>query len=234
MNLFWSKDVPYIHLFDLHHTFYISSMLLTLFVLIHYRKKVKAHSEKIRKFILTVSLGQQFLLYSWYIFEMGFDAAESLPLHISRISSLLGIYYLSTKNNRILNVLFFFGLYAYGSFLYPSRVYPFYHAVGISFLINHVITILLPLFAIFAYDWRSSFKSLIEAYTYFLLYFAFVYFINPLIDGNYFYLKYRPFFQQWSDAVYVPVVLLVTFILFLTGFGILKVVEKRLPEKADP
>ncbi|MBM6614439.1 hypothetical protein JTF06_05995 [Desemzia sp. RIT804] len=55
MNLFWSKDVPYIHLFDLHHAFYISSMLLILFVLIHYRKKVRAHSEKIRKSILAVS-----------------------------------------------------------------------------------------------------------------------------------------------------------------------------------
>ena len=233
MNLFWSVNVPYIHLFDFHHMLYISLMLLTLFILLYYRKFVKIHSEKIRKSILVTSIGQQVLLYSWYIFELGFDMAESLPFHISRISSLLGIYYLLTKNRRVLNVLFFFGLYAYGSFLYPSLVYPFYHAVGISFLINHVITILLPFFAAIAYDWKPTFKSLIVAYGYFLLYFTFVYFFNPLVDGNYFYLKHRPFFSHWSDAVYIPVVLIATFTLFLTGFGVFKGIEKRLLNKVN-
>lgn len=233
MRFLWSRNTPYIQLFDFHHVLYISVMLLTLILLIRYQKNVELYSEKIRKSLLFLSIIQQVLLYSWYIFEMGFDISESLPLHISRISSLLGIYYLLTKNRRVLNVLFFFGLYAYGSFLYPSRVYPFYHTVGISFLINHIVTILLPLFAAIAYNWKPTFKSLLVAYVYFLLYFTFVYFFNPLVDGNYFYLKHRPFFSQWSDALYIPIVLVATFILFSTGFGIFKGIEKKLLKKAD-
>lgn len=231
MNLFWSETVSYIHLFDFHYMFYISIMLLSLSILLHYRKSVKTHSEKIRKSILVISIGQQILLYSWYIFEMGFDIAESLPLHISRISSLLGIYYLFTRNKFVMNSLFFFSLYAYGSFFYPSLVYPLYHAIGISFLINHVITILLPLFAAIAYNWRPTFKSLLAAYCCFLIYFIVVYFFNLSVDGNYFYLKHRPFFSHWPDTLYIPVVLVATFLLFLIGLGIFKSFEKRVLDK---
>lgn len=65
MNLFWNADIPYIYLFDFHHFFYMSVILLMLFILLHYRKIVKIHSEKIRKSILVLSIAQQFLLYSW-------------------------------------------------------------------------------------------------------------------------------------------------------------------------
>ena len=156
---------------------------------------------------------------------MGFDVSESLPLHISRVSTLLGIVYLMTKNEKVLNVLFYFGLFAYGSFFYPQRVYPIYHAIGISFFINHAITILLPIFAAIAYDWRPHLRGVFKAYGWFLVYFVFVYFLNPLIDGNYFYLKYRPFFGSLPDSVYVPLVLIATLGIFFLGYYLSKIIR---------
>lgn len=96
MNIFWSEQAPFIKLFGLNHLLYIGIMFLLLLLLVHYRGKVKEHRETVRKVLLVISFAQQILLYSWYIFETGFDSAESLPLHISRISSLIGIYYLFT------------------------------------------------------------------------------------------------------------------------------------------
>lgn len=231
MNLFWDQNVPYIPVFGAHHLFYIGLMLLLLLAMIHYRKEIRSNSENVRKWLLLVAVAQQILLYSWYIFETGFDISESLPLHISRISSILGIIFLLTKKYALMNVLFYFGLYAYGSFFYPQLVYPFYHAVGLSFFINHALTILLPIFAAIAYDWRPNFPSLLKTYAWILLYFFFVYFLNPLIDGNYFYLKHRPFFGHWPDSIYVPVVLAATFLIFLIGYGVAKFIELKLAPK---
>src|SRR5699024_7027974 len=115
-----------------------------------------------------------------------------LPIHICRISTLLGIWFLITKNTKVLEIMFYFGLFVYGSFFYPSRIYPIDHVIGISFVVNHTITILLPYFGYIAYQWRPSFKGFVKAYSLFLLYFVFVYILNPFINGNYFYLKYRP------------------------------------------
>lgn len=225
MNLFWDEAVPYMTIFDEHHIAYIVLMGILLILMITQAKNVKKHADTIRKGILVTSIIQQIGLYSWYIFETGFDISESLPLHISRISSILGIIYLATKNKKVLNVLFYFGLFAYGSFFYPSRVYPFYHLMGISFFINHAVTILLPIFAAIAYDWRPKLPMVFKAYGWFLVYFFFVYFLNPLIDGNYFYLKHRPFFGHLPDYIYVPGVLIVTFGIFLLGYYLSQLVE---------
>lgn len=225
MNIFWDQEVPYIGIFDAHHLIYIALMVLLLVGMIRQKKNIKKYADQISQVILVLSILQQIALYSWYIFETGFDISESLPLHISRISSILGIIYLVTKNKKVLNVLFYFGLYAYGSFFYPSRVYPMYHLIGISFFINHAVTILLPIFAAIAYNWRPRLPAVFKAYGWFLVYFFFVYFLNPFIDGNYFYLKYRPFLSHLTDSIYVPTVLIFTLLIFLFGYYFSRLIE---------
>lgn len=217
MNYFWDQDAPYISFFDWHHNLYILLLgILLLFIITQYRY-LQDNRETVRRWLLGIAVVQQIALYSWYIFEMGFDVSESLPLHISRISSILGIILLLSKNKKVLDVLFYFGLFAYGSFFYPSRVYQIDHIIGISFFVNHALTILIPIIAMVVTEWRPSFKALLKAYSWFLVYFFFIYFLNPLIDGNYFYLKYRPFFAYLPDYLYVPLVLVATFLIFLIG-----------------
>lgn len=231
MNIFWDEEVPFISIFNTQHLIYIFFMALLLGWMITNYSSIKEHADQISRWILVASVGQQILLYSWYLFETGFDISESLPLHLSRISSILGIIFLMTKNKKVLNTLFYFGLFAYGTFFYPQRVYPVYHAIGISFFLNHAITILLPIFAAIAYDWRPTLSAAFKAYCWFLLYFVFVYFLNPLIDGNYFYLKYRPFFGYLPDSIYVPGVLLFTFFVFILGYYLASGVDRLIPSK---
>lgn len=170
--------------------------------------------------MLGIAIFQQILLYSWYIFETGFNLSEALPFHICRIASILGIIFLMTTNKNIMDVLFYFGLFSYGSLIYPQRVYTFYHVLGVSYFINHAITIVLPIYAIIVSEWRPTKSALYKAYKWFLFYFFFVYYLNILIDGNYFYLKYRPFFGHWPDMIYIPVALITVFVLFWTGYHI--------------
>ena len=228
----WSQETEYIRPFRMDHLIYLLLFTAALASLILNRDRIRANRKWYSYGTLVLSILQQVLLYSWYFLEMGFDLSESLPLHICRIASLLGIWYLLTKRSKVMDTMFYFGLYAYGSFLYPQRIYPVYHVIGISFIINHIITILLPWFAFIAYDWRPDFRGLIRSSVWFLIYFTFVYFLNPLIDGNYFYLKYRPFFQDWPDIIYVPFVLAFTLCSFAVAYFIARQISV-MPWKTD-
>lgn len=228
-----SAETPYIELFGLNHIIYIAILLVTLTLFIVFRQQVKRKRQKIALIILTISILQQIMLYSWYTFETGFDLTDALPFHLCRIATLLGIIFLITKKHHVLDVVFYFGLFAYASFIYPSRIHPINHIMGISFLINHTITILLPYFGYLAYEWRPQLKDMFRVYGYFLLYFVFVYFFNPIVDGNYFYLKYRPFLHDLPDYIYVPGTLIVVFIGFFVAYKVVELIMKRKESTED-
>lgn len=230
---FWTHHEDYIPVFGRDHLLYITVLLLLLFLLIAARQRIRHNPEPLRRTFFLVSLIQQLILYSWYFLETGFDLGEALPLHICRVSSLLGMIYLVNKNNRLMDVVFYFGLYAYGSFLYPSLVYSIRHVIGWSFLVNHALTILLPFFAHLAYGWRPERSGLRLASKCFLLYFAGVYLLNLGLDGNYFYLKHRPFLKGLPKTVYVPLLIVFTFLIFWVGYRVANLLvaysEKKTP-----
>lgn len=134
----------YITLFNPDHIIFIIGLIIISAALFIKRGTVKEHRRTITLVILIVSIFQQILLYSSYYFILDFDLGESLPLQISRVNTILGIIFLITKNGKVFRVLALFGLFAWLSFLYPSRVYGITHPIGWSFFINHVVTLLLP------------------------------------------------------------------------------------------
>lgn len=219
MNSFWDKDVPFIPLLGPDHLLYLGIMAACLVALLAGRGWVRRHSEGVRWALLVVSAAQFLTLYAWYATEFGFDPSEALPLHISRVSTLLGLWFLATKNLRVMDVMFYFGLFAYVTFLMPQRIYPASHAIGWSFVISHVVTILLPLFAAIAYGWRPSVAGLMRAFGWFCAYFALVLVVNPLVDGNYFYLKHRPVLAGLPSPFYEALAVAVTFAGFWAGYG---------------
>lgn len=184
----------YITLFNPDHIIYILGMILVGIALFIKRGDVKEDRSKITAAILIVSVFQQILLYSSYYFILDFDLGESLPLQISRVNSILGIIFLITKNEKVFRVLALFGLFAWLSFLYPSRVYGITHPIGWSFFINHVVTLLLPFYGIIAYNMKIKTMDSLKVFPWFVLYVAVAYFVNMLTDGNYFYLKHKPIF----------------------------------------
>ena len=123
----------YITLFNLDHIIYVIGLIIIGAALFIKRDTVKEHRRKITVVILIVSIFQQILLYSSYYFILDFDLGESLPLQISRVNTILGIIFLITGNDKVFRVLALFGLFAYLSFLYPSRVYGITHPIGWSF-----------------------------------------------------------------------------------------------------
>lgn len=222
----------YISLFSLDHLLYIGGLLGLGTALFLNKQKVKKKRETITTLIILISLGQQILLYSSYFYLFDFDLAESLPLHISRINSLLVIWYLFTRNETVFKVLCFFGLYAWTSFLYPSRVHGVLHPIGVSFFVNHVITLLLPFYGMIAYGERVKKGDKKIAFFWFLAYLVTAISVNHLVDGNYFYLKHKPIFGFLPDAIYIPLLVLFTYLFFTLGYYLYTKIQQSLVKES--
>lgn len=221
MNTFLDPNVPYIELFGIEHLINVLIILSLFILVILNRKKLKSYSRELRTVLLILTIFQQILLYSWYALETGFDLGQALPLHLCRISTLLSIIYFITLKQSIMDIVFYFGLFAYGSFALPIAIHPLTHALGISYLINHSLTLLLPFIAWFAFDWRPKRKNLHLSIIIFLIYFIIAVGANALFDGNYFYLVKRPFLQQMNVYIYYLGTLIFTIFGFIIIFKII-------------
>lgn len=204
----------YISLFSLDHWIYILILAIFAIILFNFNRNIKHYRDWLTPTILIISIAQQILLYGTYIATGNFTLGDSLPLHISRINTILGIIFLITKDKRLFPLIFYFSGFAWLSFAVPTEVQHITHPLGISFLTNHVITLLLPYYAIFAFDMKLDKKDKFFSVIFLAIYVIFVYFLNPLIDGNYFYLTRKPIFPATSDIIYVPASIVLSFVIF--------------------
>lgn len=205
-----------------YHLLYVGILLFFGVLLFLNPNKVRQHRRGVTRCLLIINLLQQCLLYGYFIVFDMFTLAASLPLHLSRITSILGIIFFITKQPKLFSVIAYFSLFAWLSFLVPTDIQPITHPLGVSFLINHVITLLLPFYMIIAYrvTLRSSDKYV--AYAWLSLYILTVFFLNPILGGNYFYLVDKPIFKSMPDSIYLIGVYIVSFVLFLIGEQIFK------------
>lgn len=220
----------YIRPFDYNHFIYIGIFTVFTFLLFTKKEFVRESRDKISFAILVVSIMQQILLYYSYYVLYDFDLAVSLPLHISRINSILGIIFLITKNKTIFKILSYTGFFALLSFLYPSQVHKITSPIGVSFLVNHIITLLLPSYIIIAYDYKLGKKDKNMIFIMFLVYLIVVYFINLKLDGNYFYLESRPleFLNNIPDIIYLIICSIVSYLVFTVAEIFYKFLYKKV------
>lgn len=159
-----------------------------------------------------------------------FDLSQALPLHLCRISTLLGLVYLLTLNSKLMDFVFYYGLFAIGSFALPINIHPLTHALGISYLINHAITLLFPFIAWQAFDWRPKAKHLVTVSLLFLIYFVLAILANTLYGGNYFYLVKRPFLQNMTIFYYYSLTILLSLTLFTLAYTLISRLILKTPK----
>lgn len=206
--------MEYIEIFGPNHLFYFIVLIIFTALLFTNQTYIRKHSNTISKVIVVISILQQFLLYGSYALLGEFTLQESLPFHISRINTILGIIFLFTKSKTLFNIVAYFSVFAWLSFIVPANIEPITHPRGVSFLTNHVITLLLPFYGMIAYGYNVQASARKTVIGWFLLYFVFVAFFNPLVNGNYFYLRDKPIFASLPNIIYYPGAIVVSIILF--------------------
>ncbi len=208
------------------HLAFIAILVATGLALVLGRGWVRDHARTVRIGVLVVSLAQQCLLYGAYL-AAGWDWSEALPLHVSRISAILGIVYLATGSKRVMDVLFYFGLWSWFSFLYPSQVQPITNVFGWSFVINHTITLLMPVLAWVTTDWRPSRRALHRAFAWLVAYSLIALGANALTGGNYFYQRDMPVMGFVGQPWYWLGTLALGYAINWAAYGVSQLVDRR-------
>jgi hypothetical integral membrane protein (TIGR02206 family) len=227
MNYIVDANVPYISLFGNEHFFYFLSIIgLLTFILVN-RTKLKKYRRLIRTSLISLSIFQQVLLYGWYWLIMDFNFSHALPLHLCRISTLIGIAYLILKKSILMDFVFYYGLFTYFSFLLPFSIYPPYHVMGVSYLINHAITLILPFIAWYTWGWKPKYSNLPYVIIGFLVYFNLILWVNDSVQGNYFYLVNRPFLKDLPTFAYNSLAILVTLVGFMLAYWLIHIFTNK-------
>ena len=215
---FYSPDAAYVKIYSVEHVIYLLFCIAVVFLFVKNHSWVRARRQRLSNVFLGVLLFQQvFLLYGWYAVCSGAFWSQGLPLQLCRVSSLLTIWYLIKKDNRVLDVIFYFSIYALISLFYPLSVYHFAHVSGISYMINHLLTVLIPIFGAIAYGWQPSWKGFFRAACAFTAYLPCAILANSITGGNYFYLTQRPFLNSLPAWLYDILAYVVT----VGGFAII-------------
>lgn len=223
MRHFFDPDPGWIAIGSLDQGIYVAVLVIAAVGLIGGRRWVRAHARGVRWTVLAVAVVQQCVLYGTYLIT-GWRWADSLPLHISRVSALLCIVYLATGSKRVMDVLFYFGLWAWASFSYPQNVQPADNVFGWSFLVNHVVTLLMPAFAWITTDWRPTRRALWRAFGWMVAFSLLAVGANALTGGNYFYQRDKPLLPFVPQPWYYLLTLAAGLAGFWIGYGVSRLV----------
>ena len=207
------EDINYIKFLGPSHLAYIVIVILSGWLLFKYKDQLQSYRHMMTPIILSISIIQQGLLYGTYLSE-GFPLDEALPLHISRINTLIGLGFLLAPSRKWMPYLTYFSVFAWLSFIYPSRIEPITNLRGLSFLMNHLITIYMPFYANFAYKYSIKKGDWAIAWLGFIFYLIIAYIVNQKVNGNYFYMKYKPIIPNSPLWLYLIIAGIVTYLLF--------------------
>ncbi len=233
MNLrdYYAIDAPYVEMYSWSHILYLLACGVIIFLFIRNRRYIAENRNKVGKVMLGIVVFQQvFLMYGWYFCVTDDLLAKALPLEMCRVSSVLTIIFLMTKNKKIMDVIFYFAIYAIPPLFYPLYIYHLLHINGISYMINHLMTVLVPIYAMIAFHWRPTWQAFRRAVKAFSLYLPTVIVVNYLTGGNYFFMVDRPFLNSMGPLPFY----LLTYGVTVAGFALVTWVAQTIMYQKQP
>lgn len=228
MRHFFRHDVEALVIGGADHRAYLAFYLTLLVLLLSARDLVRRRQELVRQALILVSALQQAAMYGHHL-ARGDRWADALPLHVCRVCTLLGLVWLLTGQDWAMQPVFYLGLFAYGSLVYPYGIEPWDHVMGWSFAVNHSLTLLLPVYASVVAGWRPTLPGLAGSYVAFLGFVAVAEHTNRRTGGNYFYLDDRPVLRSLPHRRYLTVTAVGSAALLGTGYAVSRLFGRRSP-----
>jgi len=146
--------------------------------------------------------------------------AHVLPFHLCGMSVFLVPVMLITRNQLLLEVLYYWGLGgALISLITPEVAFPFPHFLNVTFFTSHTLIITGVIYAILYYEMRPRPGSIVRVFLITATYAAIVAPLNVLLGTNYLYICKKPaglsvldFLGPWPW--YLPGMILITCLVF--------------------
>ncbi len=221
-----NPDTSFVEPGDFSYFSYIILLVFAFYVIYRLKFRISRNAQAVLFIFLLISLFQRVLINSWYLINDDYSTAYSLPFQICRVVIWLIIIQYFVRKDFLNQAIFYLGLFAYAAFIYPIGIHPVWHMAGWAFFILHASNVLFPFAMHYAVGFVPSLKGVFQAYLVFVVYFFFVYFLNPVVGGNYFFINDRPFFHEMGEAMYVTVNLAGTLTGFLAVYFIIRLIIK--------
>ena len=197
--------------FSLNHI--LPMLLIIVGVILIYRYRVQLrnskHEKTIRYGLAILAIITEVGFQVWQMVHGRWDFAESLPLHLCRLTNYLGIYVMFTKDKRVFEIAYFWSLAGVVSVLFPDILhgpdrYRYYH-----FMLSHILFFFNFMYLLFVSELPLTFRSFKKSFiSLFLLATVVIIPINNIFNVNYMYLLYpadTPFsiFEGYGYFIYL-------------------------------
>ena len=202
MNSFVDPNAQTITLASIEQFAYILAFFLVASLLYVNRHRLKGNPKKLMLGILIIAVIQRLISGFYYYFFLDYTIVESLPLHIFRLVCYFIILQFFIKKDVLDQIIFYWGIFAYASFIYPVGISSPFHMLGISFFILHTLIILYPMLRYLVTGFYPSVRGAIVSSVFFMIYITLMHLLNKSIGSNYFYTIDRPFWKDMPELTY--------------------------------
>lgn len=215
MNDFFAYDpstTSQFQTFSLNHVIPLIAIVIGVFLIYRYRAELRhyKHEKWVRYGIATLAILLEVSFQIWQMAYGRWNFAESLPLHLCRLTSYLGIYTMFTKDTRVFEIAYFWSLAGVVSILFPDILhgpdrFRYHH-----FMLSHILFFFMYMYMLFVLEFELTFHSFRKSFiALFVLAVAVVIPINNLFQMNYMYLLEpgdTPFVIFWQDNYFLYLV----------------------------
>lgn len=194
--------------FSLNHIIPLLSIIIGVYLIFHFRVQLRNYKyEKwVRYGIAFFAILLEISFQVWQMVYGKWDFAESLPLHLCRLTSYIGIYIMFSKNTKVFEIAYFWSLAGVVSILFPDILhgpdrYRYYH-----FMMSHILFFYMYMYMLFVLDFKLTFQSFKKSFiTLFILAIFIIIPIDNIFDINYMYLLNpgdTPFTIFWGGSYF--------------------------------
>ena len=179
----------------------------------------------VARFLAALLLFQEVIKLWVFVGIYDLPLAQKLPLDLCRLNAFLCAAMLLKRSYSLFEVAYFWSMAgSVAAMVTPDLAHGFPHSLFVIFFLTHALVVFAVLFAIFAYQFWPTLRSVGKAFAVSLLYMALIVPINYLLDTNYFYLRAKPdgpsaldLFGPWPWYVIVGV--FAALVLFLVSYA---------------
>lgn len=192
----WGVDFtkPQLRVFSIPHILTLLATAIFILFLIYCKDYVTKRKKIFVYFIGISVLLSQVLMYIWYIDTGWFNIHDSLPLYISRLSSILSAIMIITNSRKLFDILYFWGLFppAVALMLPDIDYFAFPHIRFWFFFIGHAFTIFAVVYMISIEKMKPNLDSFKKAIKWLMIYCVVAFIFNVFTNSNYGYLMELP------------------------------------------
>ncbi len=173
---------------------YVYSFVGGLYALFHYRDFFTRHRDRLYLVLIVLLTYTQVTRYVLAVIRDGFILGESLPFFVCRISSVVLLYYVITKDRRVMPFLFFWGATGLAGIVYPNGPIDNIANLTETFFIDHYLLAITPFYLVLYEDYVPTVKDVFRTtFLMAIILYAFIP-INNILNTDYFYLKDQSIF----------------------------------------